>query len=100
MLDWSSGLDAGVGGSFVVASAEDEEGVEEAIVPVLLVSVEEVGTVVPRAERLRSVVFRADEVVVDMIIRSMCETRLSDESWRQSCLSGPLDELVDTGGGG
>ena len=75
-----------------VSSGEEGDGdveeEEEVRVPVLWVRVEEVGTVVPRAERLRAAVLRADEVVVDMMIRSMCDARLSDESLRRSCLSG------------
>lgn len=67
---------------------EDDEDVALPVtvpVPVvdLLVNVEDVGTVVPTADRLRIVFFLAEELV-DIIILSICEARLSDESFRRS----------------
>lgn len=52
-------------------------------VPDCPVKVDEVGTVVLGALRLRVFVL---DVVVDMIIRSMWEARLSSESWRRRTL--------------
>lgn len=72
-----------------VSLLEDDEDVTFPVpVPVpevdLLVNVEDVGTVVPKAERFRVAFFLADEVVVDMMMRSICDARLSDESLRRS----------------
>lgn len=81
--------------SSAMPSVEDGlEAEDEDTLPVLLVSVDDVGTVVLRAERFRVASFCVDEVVVDMIMRSICDARLSDESCRRSCLSGPVEVLI------
>lgn len=77
-------LDGGRGSSGSSQVGEDEVTLSFPVPVDLLVSVDEVGTVVPTAERLRAAFFLADEVVVDMMIRSICDARLSDESLRRS----------------
>lgn len=55
-----------------------------------LASVLDVGTgAVPCVERLRAAAL-PEEVVVDVITRSTCEARLSEESFRRSWLAGPV----------
>lgn len=87
----TAGVAAAFSGSAAVFPSGDEELELEDVVataavvdgrPVLLVSVDDVGTVVPRAERLRAESLRVEEVEVDMMIRSACDARLSDESLR------------------
>lgn len=78
-----------VSGSGVSVPEEEEDVALPVPVPVpvpvdLLVNVEDVGTVVPTAERLRVAFFLAEELVVDMMILSICDARLSDESFRRS----------------
>lgn len=96
-------------GSTVFPSGDEDEAEAEDVAdgrPVLLVKVDEVGTVVPRAERLRADSLRVEEVVVDMMIRSACEARLSDESLRGTPPLGLVDALAaadptrGVGGGG
>ena len=54
----------------------------------LLVNVDEVGTVVLRVDGFRVVV---EESVVDVIMRSMCEAKLSEEGFREWSLRGCFD---------
>lgn len=75
-------------------SALPSEEAEDGDSPVLLVSVDDVGTVVPRAERLRVASLRAEDVVVDMMIRSECDARLSDESFRGNFRLGLVDAFT------
>lgn len=57
----------------------------------VLVSVDEVGTLLLRDDRCRDDFFPAEDVVVDMMMRSMWEAMLSDESFRLSAGPGSLD---------
>ena len=90
----ASGRTALSGSGIVVLSSGDEEGEDDDGSPVLLVRVEDVGTVVPRADRLREDSLRADEVVVDMMIWSVCDARLSDESLRRNLPLGLVDAFT------
>lgn len=70
----------------VLVSGGGEEAAESGAVvcfPDCAVKVDEVGTVVLGTLRLRLFVL---DVVVDMMIRSMWEARLSSESWRRRTL--------------
>ena len=64
---------------------DSTEGVEADLARVL-----DVGTgAVPCVERLRAAAL-PEEVVVDVITRSTCDARLSEESFRRSWLAGPV----------
>jgi len=79
-------VSVGDGAEDILISGGGEEAAESDTVvcfPDCPVKVDEVGTVVLGVVRLRVVVL---DVVVDMMIRSMWEARLSSESWRRRTL--------------